>query len=91
MRFYDLWIIQHVLSLPIACSCRIEAMKLLLVLALAQLAFSFELTDPDWVAFKVSSRSEACETELRLECRAHSCDHRRHLESLSQRPELIFV
>ena len=29
-------------------------MKLLLVLALAQLAFGFELTDPDWVAFKVS-------------------------------------
>ena len=30
-------------------------MKVLLVLALAQLAFSFELTDPDWVAFKVSN------------------------------------
>ena len=41
------------LWLPIS---RIGAMKVLLVLALVQLAFSFELTDPEWVAFKVSNR-----------------------------------
>ena len=35
---------------------RFAAMKLFLVLALAQLACSFELTDPEWVAFKVSYR-----------------------------------
>ena len=37
---------------------RVGAMKVLLVLALAQLAFSFELTDPDWVAFKVSATGQ---------------------------------
>ena len=41
---------------PLMSAGRIGAMKVLLVLTLVQLAFSFELTDPEWVAFKVSNR-----------------------------------